>query len=253
MIATWGRVVAAVLALALVPASASACRVSRVEHMLLDGMPRGLPKDAQVLDVTFLRPPARDVGAPRSDTFQTARVRKVLRGPKVGPTIVVRVPGFCHTYPDRLSGLLVGRMVADPRAPGGRAFAPYRQREPVGDGPRRLVDRGGGTVGLVGAPQPAPRVLRRPTAAELRAFLPPAARNRKGFAHSVVACRVARDGRPYDCGLVYEAPPKIGFGAAALRAAAAYRFPPRILQRAVDPSVTITVGFGDPPDLTSRP
>jgi protein TonB len=68
--------------------------------------------------------------------------------------------------------------------------------------------------------------LRRPSAADLLRFYPPAALARHVSGRASLACQVAPSGRLDGCSLVAEDPPGFGFGEAALRMAPLWRLRP---------------------------
>jgi TonB family protein len=216
--------------------------------MLFDRVPFGLPARTQVLEVTFDGVPGRGDPIQRDVTYVQARVKRVLAGTPTGPVITVRVPGGCHVYERRASGLLVGRFGADMRAPRGLAFLPYETR-PDRRGRDRLVDVNAPTVHgeykriafLRRVPRRPQTILRRPSAAEILAAWPAAAKARRRGGGAQLACTLGGNGRLYDCRLLEEGPPGAGFGAATLRMAALYRFVPPRHRGDVPPSVQVFV------------
>jgi len=239
--------------LAGLPAGALACRTSPVHQVLFDRVPTGLPGDTQVLEVTFAALPAGKSSIPRDVTYETVRVRRVLRGAPPGPALVVRIPGVCHVYDSRVSGLLVGRLVVDARAPGGRAFMVYEVAEPSRTGPSPVVDEHHRPVGFVDTAREELRVARRPSPADLRRLYSRSAQLQRRLGIAELACSVRPDGRLHGCVVLGETPPNAGLGRASLQAASLYRFKLPLRRRLVDPTVKISLSFGDPPDLRAFP
>lgn len=72
-----------------------------------------------------------------------------------------------------------------------------------------------------------PTWRKMPTGAEMEAFYPKEAA-REGISGKVVMqCGVAREGTLYDCSIVSETPPDMGFGAAALKLAPFFEMTPK--------------------------
>lgn len=87
----------------------------------------------------------------------------------------------------------------------------------------------GGGVGSgtgPGAGDGPPQIIRGPTRGELRAVHPPEAFRRRTGGRATLVCRVRLDTRLEACRIVDESPPGLGFGQAALSAAAYFRFRP---------------------------
>lgn len=88
------------------------------------------------------------------------------------------------------------------------------------------------------------RPIRFPSPAEKRSIHPRAARDRGG--RGVIACRIRLDTRLEACRIVEESPPGLGFGQAALAAAAFHRFTPPTLNGVPQDGYEMTIGVDFP-------
>lgn len=88
------------------------------------------------------------------------------------------------------------------------------------------------------------RPIRFPSPAEKRRVHPAAARDRGG--RGVIACRIRLDTRLEACRILEESPPGLGFGQAALAAAAFHRFTPPTVNGVPQDGYEMTIGVDFP-------
>lgn len=115
-----------------------------------------------------------------------------------------------------------------PEQPLVTGAAPSGLAAPVaGQGGQGAGEGGGVGTGMgPGAGDGRFRLLRGPTLGELRRLHPPEAFRQRMGGQGVLSCRIRLDTRLEGCRVVDEAPPGMGFGAAALAASVYFRFQP---------------------------
>lgn len=223
----WRRRVAATVAVGVVhialfalvnPSSPERDSASKLTPVILDVVliPRGLPV------IPLGKADSSGDAAPAAPS----RVRPALTPPALPPEVMA------PPEPAPESALVVGA------APEGEA-RPGQGQGGEGDGAGRGAGDGSGDGLGGGAP---PRLLVGPTQAQLRALHPPAALAARRSGRGVIACRVRLDTRLEGCRILDESPQGQGFGQAALRAAAHFRFRPPVVDGAPQAGRDVTVG-----------
>ena len=107
----------------------------------------------------------------------------------------------------------------------------------VGNGTGRGIGDGDGDGRGQG-----PRLVRGPTRAELRQVHPPVAFRKRQGGQASLNCKIRLDRRLEDCVVVEESPAGMGFGQAALAAAAYFRFEPPVRAGSPVSGTSVRVG-----------